>query len=287
MNPQINLLHLKFFCDAVIYNSVSEAAKINFVTQSAVSQGITKLESVIGVQLLNHSRQKFQLTEEGKLVFDQAKNVFRSINTIYEKINNHNGVAATGSVRFVTTKSLGISLLPPFYQKAKTDLPNIELDMHLGGLNYIRNSIRQQAVEFGIVVYDDQFAQFDRYPLRRGRFNLYRGVGPFSEEPRGVLVNYFKGTYVSELEEYLTRNSDLKIEKELSGWDILARFAELNLGIGFFPDYITAHGRYSSLQLYPLKLPDFEYEICAIYNKGEKLSRAAHLFIEQFAINQS
>jgi LysR family transcriptional regulator, carnitine catabolism transcriptional activator len=48
MNPLINLMHLKFFCDAVTFSSISEAAKRNYVTQSAVSQAIAKLEQILG-----------------------------------------------------------------------------------------------------------------------------------------------------------------------------------------------------------------------------------------------
>ena len=50
MNPAINLIHLKFFCDAVVYESITEAAKMNYISQSAVSQAITKLESIFGVR---------------------------------------------------------------------------------------------------------------------------------------------------------------------------------------------------------------------------------------------
>lgn len=288
MNPQLNLLHLKFFCDAVFYNSVSEAAKINFVTQSAVSQGISKLEKILGVELLIHSRQKFQLSHEGKVVFEHARLVFRSIQNIHEEISNQNKEILAGKLRFVTTKSIGMSLIPPMYKKAKTLLPKIELSMQLGGLNYIRNSIKQQDAEFAIVVYDQNFSQFEKHLLKKGKFNLYQSANIHPDHTEnGVLVNYFKGTYVNELREHLEQHSSLKIQSELSGWEVLARFTELNLGIGFFPDYIMTHNRYPNLKTYPIQLPLFEYEICAIYNKGEKLSRAARQFLELLSLDVS
>lgn len=287
MIPQLNLLHLKFFCDAVIYNSISEAAKMNFVTQSAVSQGISKLEKVLGTQILLHSRQKFLLTEEGKIVFEQARHVFKSIHNIYEGINKNKEVI-TGSLKFVTTKSLGMSLMAPNYRKMKDQFPQVKIHPQLGGLNYIRNSIKQGDVEFGIVVYDENFNQFAKQPLKKGLFHLYQhtDINKHSSEC-GVLVNYFEGSYVSELREFLNQYSTLKIEAELSGWEIVARFTELNLGIGFLPDYIMANHRYSTIKKHPLNLPAFDYEICAIYNKGEKLSRVARAFIEQFTFEFS
>lgn len=284
MNPQINLLHLKFFCDAVIYKSISEAAKINFVTQSAVSQGINKLETCLGAQILIHTRKKFQLTDEGKVVFDQSRHVFKAIQNIYDGINQSKE-PVTGTLRIGTTKSLGMSFIAPSYKKMKNNYPDVDLNVQLGGLNFIRNSIRQGDVELGVVVYDKNFSQFAKHPLKKGRFNLYQCADKRQKTiENGILVNYFAGTYVSELRDYLQKHTDLKIITELSGWEIIARFTELNLGIGFFPEYVLANKRYPKIKMYPLKLPPFEYEICVIYNKGEKLSKSAYAFIEQFSI---
>lgn len=76
-------------------------------------------------------------------------------------------------------------------------------------------------------------------------------------------------------------NKELKILAELAGWEVVARFTEMNIGMGFFPDYIVTNNRYPTLKIYPVDLPVFEYEIGAIYNKGEQLSRAAYLFLDQ------
>lgn len=285
MQPLMNLLHLKFFRDAVLYNSLSEAAKVNFVTQSAVSQGIDKLEKILGTQLIQgHAKQKFQLTNDGKIVFEQIRHVFKSIQNIHDGINQ-NREAVTGALRFVTTKSLGMSFIAPSYKLIKEHFPQLEMSLKLGGLNYIRNAIKEGDVEFGIVVYDQNFSQFVKHPLRKGKFHLYQNINHsknYVEE--GILVNEYKGPYVNELREFLDAHSNLRIRAELSGWEIVARFTELNLGIGFFPDYIMANDRYSNIRIYPLELPPYEYEICAIYNRGEALSRAAQAFIEKFTL---
>ena len=42
-----NVNHLKFFFDAASLGSVSKAAKKNYVSQSAISQGIKNLENVL------------------------------------------------------------------------------------------------------------------------------------------------------------------------------------------------------------------------------------------------
>jgi DNA-binding transcriptional LysR family regulator len=283
MNPQINLLHLKYFCDSVTHNSISDAAKMNFVTQSAVSQAINKLEISLGKQILVHTRQKFQVTPEGRIVFEEARHIFKAIQNMQEKMLQKDP-EISGKLKIATTKSLGMSFIAPTYKKLKEEHPLLESAVQLGGLSYIRNCIRQNEVEFGIVVYDQDFAHFEKHPIQSGKFRLYQNKDSTHDE-QNVFVNYFEGTYVSELRDYLTKHTSLKITSELSGWEVIARFTEINLGIGFYPDYIMANKRYLNIKPYPLKLPSYDYEICAIYNKGEKLSRAATAFLESISMD--
>ena len=284
MKNCINLTHLKFFCDAVVYKSISEAAKLNYVSQSAVSQAIGKLEITLSAQLLVHSRQKFQLTEVGKTVFEQASQIFKNIEEIHEKINQKKETVS-GTLKFVSTKSLGMSFLPSLYKQSEITLPDLTLSFQLGGRNYIRNALRQHEAEFAIVVYDQDFAQFAKLPLKSGKFHLYHSVeAPAHLIEKGIFVDYFADYHVQELQRFLQENRPtLKIKAEVSGWEAVARFTEMGIGVGFYPDYLMSHNRYPTIKPYPIDLPSFDYQICAIYNKEEPLSRLARAFLDPFS----
>lgn len=283
MNHQINLLHLKYFCDAAIFNSISEAAKKNYITQSAVSQAITKLEVCLGVQIVIHTRQKFQMTEEGRILFEQSRYIFKAIQEVHDKINL-NKAEIKGNLKFVSTNSLGMSFIAHAYKKMQVNLPHIQMSYSLGNLTWIRNALRQEEAEFAIVVYDSNFADFNKQVLKKGRFNFYQSIdaSPHLLES-GILIDHLKSLYVSDLINHFDAlKTPLKIQTELASWEVVARFVELNIGIGFFPDYLMDHQRYPTLRIYPLDIPSYPYEICAIYNKGATLSRTALAFLEQF-----
>lgn len=284
MKPPINLSHLKFFCDAVSSSSVSESAKLNFVSQSAVSQAINKLEQILGVQLLIHTRQRFLLTDEGKILFEHSRHIFKSVDEIHEKINQNKNVVQ-GAVKFVSTRSLGKSLVASLYKQVQTSLPDVNLRFYSGGLNFITKALRQGEAEFALVVYDHNFANFNKIPIKKGYFQLYQSVdAPQQQIENGILVDYVGGPFVNELLSHFA-NSDLpnlKIHSELSGWEMVARFTEMNIGVGFFPNFVTANNRYPSIQIHPMGIPPYEYEICVIFNKGEKLSRAASSIVDKF-----
>ena len=285
MIPQINLLHLKYFCDAVIHGSISESAKVNFVTQSTVSQAIAKLEVSLSAKILNHRKQKFHLTEEGKVVFKEAEHVFRAIKNITEAIGK-NKTVVSGTVKFVTTNSLGMSYIAPIYKQSILNLPGITINYRLGGLNFIRQSLKQRDAEFAIVLYDPTFEEYEKQHLKKGLFNLYQSEeASLDQIENSILVDFSDGTHVKPFLESLKKSSStIKIQTELAGWEVVARFTELNMGIGFIPDYILANNRYPNLKQCELTIPSFEYEICAIWSKGEKLSRAASVFLEQISI---
>jgi LysR family carnitine catabolism transcriptional activator len=277
MNPLINLVHLKFFCDTVVYQSISESAKVNYITQSAVSQAISKLESVFGVPLIIHNKQKLIVTEEGRIVFNQATEIFKAVKETFDQVNQTKE-EISGVVRFVTTKSLGMSFLAPLYSGVKEKFPSVDLSFFMGGKNAIRTALKREDVEFAFVVYDHNFSQFAKVPLRKGLFHLYQTKKNNDE----IFIDESEGMYVQQLKDFLASTDHSYTLKEIAGWELVANFANLGMGIGFIPDYLIASKRFANLQLHPVKLPPFEYEIAAIYNKSTKLSRTAQAVIEQF-----
>lgn len=287
MNSFINLQHLKFFCDSVTYRSVSEAAKMNYVTQSAVSQAISKLEKQLGASLIYHNRQKLYVTLEGKILYENAKEVFKSVRKTFDKVNETKK-EISGALSFVTTKSLGMSFLAPMYQRIKNELPLVDQKFKMGGLNFIRTKLKREEAEFAIVVYDDNFTDFNKIPITTGRFRLYQAIdAPANLIQQGVFVDEFEGPYVSDLQQYFNEleHESIQVKSETSGWELAARFTDLGIGVGFFPDYIVKNNRYPNIEIHPQKIPVFEYHICAIYNKTTELSRAALAFIDKFTMD--
>lgn len=284
MTPQINLTHLRFFCDTVIYGSISEAAKKNYISQSAVSQAISKLETIFGVQLIFQNRQKIQPTDEGKILLKQSQTIFRDIKNTFDLVNQ-NKEADAGCVKFATTKSLGMSLFASTYTSIKENLPDLEFSFRMGGLTLIRTAVKHEDVDFAIVVYDDvNFGQFEKYPLRKGKFNLYKSKKTPAEAIHNeIFVSDPECIYVPELKNFLEdRGLEPGKLTSLRGWDLVARFTELNLGVGFFPEHLLLGNRYPNIEIHPTEIPTYEYEICAIFNKGVKLSKAALSFLELF-----
>lgn len=67
-----NLMPVKYFIDVVQTNGFISAAKRNYVSETAVSSAIKKLENELGQKLLNRSAGELSLTPVGKEFYQRA-----------------------------------------------------------------------------------------------------------------------------------------------------------------------------------------------------------------------
>ncbi|MBQ9801685.1 MAG: LysR family transcriptional regulator [Clostridia bacterium] len=69
----MELLQLKYFCDAAETENFSETAKKFYVPTSAISQSIKRLEGELSVQLFARSANRIRLNDSGKLFYERVK----------------------------------------------------------------------------------------------------------------------------------------------------------------------------------------------------------------------
>lgn len=84
-----NLMPLKYFIDVVQTHGFSSAAKRNFVSETAVSAAISKLERDLGHKLLIRSANHLSLTPVGKIFYERAVDIVNSYNAIWHHPDSH------------------------------------------------------------------------------------------------------------------------------------------------------------------------------------------------------
>ena len=73
----MNIDVLRTFCDLVDTGSFSKAAEANYISQSAVSQQLAKLERDLSVQLISRGGGMVAPTEAGKAFYEGAREILR------------------------------------------------------------------------------------------------------------------------------------------------------------------------------------------------------------------
>jgi DNA-binding transcriptional LysR family regulator len=91
---------------AVVRNRGFAAAQEDLgVTQATISNQISQLETRLGLRLCERGRSGFSLTDEGKVIFEAAQNLFRSIENFRSVVGSVRG-ELSGEVHFGTVDAM-------------------------------------------------------------------------------------------------------------------------------------------------------------------------------------
>ena len=111
----MQIQNFKTFCDLVETKSFSKAARLNGVTQSAVSQQLKAMEIHYDMLIIDRNQKKFRLTPQGAKLYTTFKEILR----LYEKLNcelQEMRNIVSGTIQLATVNSIGLHELPPLPQ---------------------------------------------------------------------------------------------------------------------------------------------------------------------------
>jgi LysR family transcriptional regulator, transcriptional activator of the cysJI operon len=280
----INIVYLKYFYDTIRLESVSKAAQHNYVTQSAVSQGIVKLEQTFKAPLLIHKRNTIKITSEGKKVFGSCRSIFQTIDQLIQSVQQREG-EYSGQLAFSCSHSVALSLLPEVLMKLHANAPKVIPQMVPGHIKLVKEWLRQGKIEFGVVLENEDVSSLERIPLYSGTFKLYQSINRKKEKSFDAIISTEDRPEVNAIKDDFFRKYGIKLKTcmEVSSWEIIANLTFNDVGIGFFPDFLAlSPQRLNQLIPCSLNLDPIPYSISVIFNKGEELSRNAKLLVAFF-----
>ena len=276
----LDFICLKYFCDAVKLSGITAAAKANFVTPSAVSQGISKLENTLGYPLLARHPNRFRLTPDGERAFQLMSDLLRRTQELQENLTPM-GQTIIGDLDFACTFSFALSLLPHYLKQFRTQYPQTKVNVRLSG-NYdeIRQMLTVGTIDFAILKKPPEFSGFEEKILFQSEFGLFCNPHIELSSPAFILAEPeetlpFKKAY------YQKYKQEPNILLEARSWIVVAKLAEEGLGIGYFPDYIT-FGREKTLQRCEKDLNLPKFQMSAVYLKGMRLRKSSEIFLSYF-----
>jgi DNA-binding transcriptional LysR family regulator len=274
----MNLTFLKYFYDTVRLNSVTAAASANYVTQSAISQGISQLEKSLLVSLLTHKRNSIKVTPEGESVFKRSRTIFHEIECLKTSLKaNQNEYV--GQLCFACSHSLALSILPEILAKFHEVAPQVTPKVIFGHTGLIKNWIKQNEIEFGFVLDNDDLSSFSLRLISKGAFRFFESCHRSKDQPIDSCI-----FSPARAEIYLIKQAffkkfgyEIKTEMEVCSWEVISKIISLSKSVGFMPDYVTWGS--DKIQRCNLNL-NIPYSLYAVYPLNENLSRNAELFLK-------
>ena len=116
----------RIFCEVAEEESISDAAKSLYISQSAVSQSIKVLEKKLGITLFIRSTKRVQLTPEGETLL---RHVEPAINLIArgEAQIMEAGTLGGGQLRIGASDTICRYFLVPYLNRFHRSFPNVHI----------------------------------------------------------------------------------------------------------------------------------------------------------------
>jgi LysR family transcriptional regulator, transcriptional activator of the cysJI operon len=271
--------------------SFSKAAHELYMTQSAVSQAISKLENELDIQLFNRTSRGVELTTEGSLLSEHVKSALGMIQVAEDKLSEFKTLQ-TGQLRIGVGDTISRYFLLPYLETFHQAYPGINLNILNRTTSEIINLIKSGKVDVGICNLPVQDDQLQVIPCKEIQDTFvcgekYKNITekPISLETLMQLPLIFlerKSNSRMFVENFLKdRGFQVSPVFELGSYDLVLEFTKINLGVScvikeFAKDYLDKG------DLYEVKLeeeiPKRSIGIC--YLKNVPLSRAAGKFAE-------
>ncbi len=124
----LELRHLKSFRAIAATGSFHAAADLLDYTQSAVSQHLAALESIVGVRLVERSRghRLVEVTEPGRLLLRHADAIVARLSAAQADLRSY-AEGASGVLRVGTYQSVGARILPALVSRFSQTWPGVEV----------------------------------------------------------------------------------------------------------------------------------------------------------------
>lgn len=143
---------LKLFRDMAHTRSLSKAAGMNGISQSAVSQYLQDLEEQMGMTLLDRGSRPLTVTEAGKLYLDMCRDILNRRDEFQAALNLLKG-EVEGTVRVASIYSVGLSELSRMEKEFLRRYPQARVEVEYLRPEKVYEAVVMDRADFGLVSY--------------------------------------------------------------------------------------------------------------------------------------
>lgn len=282
--------NFKIFSDLVESQSFSRAAKLNGVTQSAVSQQLRSMERHFNVLIVDRSQKQFRLTREGQKLYDSAKEILHRYDKLISDLQEMRKVIS-GTIHLSTIYSIGLHELPPYITKFLKEFPSVNVRVEYRRSNLVYEDILQNAVDLGLVAFPNKMRQLEVIPFLEDQLVLICSPQHRLSQPKSVDVKELAGEKIVGFDQdiptrkatdQIFREAKLELDPvmEFDNIETVKRAVEINAGVAIVPKAtVQQEVKQGLLVAVPFKGKQFGRPLAIIHRKGRVLTPAMKKFI--------
>ncbi len=286
----MHIENLKVFSDLVNTESFSKAAKLNGITQSAVSQQLRAMERHYNILIVDRSQKQFRLTAEGRRLYDASREILRIAEKLNSELQEMKSVVS-GPINLSTIYSIGLHELPTYVKRFLQEYPSVNLRVEYRRSNHVYEDILHNSFDIGLVAFPVKMKGVEVVPFREDVLVLICHPGnplaskksvSLGEIAREKFVGFDADIPTRKAIDAMFREKRLELDPvmEFDNIETVKRAVEIDAGVAIVPRATVEHElARRALAAVEIEARDRKRPLAILYRKGRVLTPAMEKFI--------
>lgn len=285
-----NVHQLKVFLAAADSLSFTQAAQRLFLTQSAVSHQIGKLERELGCTLFDRIGRTVALTKAGRTLVAEARRVFTQIDAAVEA-TRHAADSQRGQIRIGASSTACQYMLPEALREFRDCFPGYSLTILPGDSPASIDHLLADEIDLAVIIRSEPNRKIQLHPLLDDDLQIIASpLHPWAQARRvdrkqlagQRMILYSRGSATFRLVE----RHFARLQIPLQGWielgDIgaIKELVKIGLGVSVMAAWVARRDvSVGSLVALPLPGPRLSRRWCIAHRASHELSLAEETFL--------
>jgi LysR family hydrogen peroxide-inducible transcriptional activator len=191
---------LRYFAALVETRHFGRAAEACFVSQSAFSNAIRELESILEVQLVDRTNRTVTITAIGQEIAVQARLCLRDVESLVELAQGQRQ-PLSGELRLGVIPTIAPFLLPKVLPRLRREFPNLQLYLHEEQTQRIYERLMDGDLDAILLALPWEMRSVETASLFRDRFCLAYRDGTDRVDPENYRFNRLDADSILLLED--------------------------------------------------------------------------------------
>jgi len=287
----MHIQNFKTFCDLVETQSFSKAARLNEVTQSAVSQQLKAMEGYYDMLIIDRNQKKFRLTQQGTALYA----TFKEILNLYEKLDceiQEMRNVISGTINISTVNSIGLHELPPYLKSFMKDFPSVNTRVEYRRANLVYEDVLHGSADVGLVAFPVKNKELTIIPFATDELIVAMNPQNPLSKKKSLQIEELEGVdFIAFEKDIPTRKAtdeilkkagiEVSIVMEFDNVETVKRGLEINAGVAIIPKN-TVSNETDRKQLVTARLDNGVHlrPLSIVHKKTRMLTPALRSFIE-------
>ncbi len=286
----LDIRQLKYFIAVIDHQGFSRAAESLYLSQSTLSKVVKNLEDELNTTLIDRSNQKIELTESGKVVYQQGLQVLLSLENISNELFDIENLKK-GHINIGIPPITGTLYFPKIIKSFNSLYPNIEINITEAGAHKIKNELLDGSIDIAVSMKLDNDENLEILPLVNDPLVLYvNDQHPFAQK-ESVEISELRNEKIISLDSdfelrkmfiYECYKSDFKpnIIFESAQWDFMLSMVNEDLGVAIMPYSLLKLLNLKHIQTIPIINDALTMDVNFLIKKQKPISPPLQAFIE-------